>query len=148
MSSPKLDEQALRRPEFAGGVAVTLADGQEWSLPRPRVRFVPDESDLGFGVRLAMDDGGAYQSLVTAVYAAENDPAYIRAELALARHLLLANYDLAPDQIASLLQFSYGDDADATGAAIREAVMGVAFGRTDGPKASAGGSESPSLPTG
>lgn len=137
----RLDEQALRRPTFEDGTAVALADGQDWTLPRPRVRFVPDGSEMGFGVRLALDDGGKFQALMTALDSASNDPAYIRAELAVGRHLLLANYDLTPEQVADLLQFSYGENADPVGAAIRDAVMGVAYG--NGPKPSEPGTGQP-----
>jgi hypothetical protein len=34
-SSTRLDEQALRRPEFTEGVAITLSDGQAWTFPVP-----------------------------------------------------------------------------------------------------------------
>jgi hypothetical protein len=138
----KLDEVALRRSTFEDGAPVTLADGQEWRLPRPRVRFVPDDSDQGFQVRLALDDAGVFRSLKAAVDAAETNGALWKTELALARHLLLVNYDLTREQVADLLQFSYGENADPAGAAIREAVMGVAFGI--GPKASEPGSAPPS----
>ena len=36
-----LDEKALRKPSFSAGYKVALADGQEWTLPRPRIRFKP-----------------------------------------------------------------------------------------------------------
>jgi hypothetical protein len=38
---PALDEQALRRPEWAEGGPVTLADGQAWHFPCPIVRWNP-----------------------------------------------------------------------------------------------------------
>jgi hypothetical protein len=138
----KLDEQALRRPEFEDGAPVVLADGQEWRLPRPRVRLVPDDSDRGFKLRLALPaDEGRFQTLMDTLDAATEGVDLMRAELAVARHLLLLNYDLTPAQVADLLQFSYRDD-DPEGAAIREAVMGVAYGNA--PKPSDGGTESPS----
>ena len=138
----KLNEQALRRPEFEDGAPVTLADGQEWRLPRPRVRLVPDESDMGFKVRVACPgDNGRFQELMDALDAATDGVDLMRAELAVGRHLLCLNYDLTPAQVADLLQFSYRDD-DPEGMAIREAVMGVAFG--NGPKRSDAGTESPS----
>lgn len=138
----KLNEQALRRPKFEDGAPVVLADGQEWRLPRPRVRLVPDDSDLGFKVRVAVPgDDGRFQELMDALDdPASNRPAAAR-ELAVARHLLLLNYDLTPAQVADLLQFGYHDN-DPEGMAIREAVMGVAFG--NGPKPSDAGTESPS----
>jgi hypothetical protein len=36
-----LDEKSLRKPGFALGTKVTLADGQEWMLPKPKLRFKP-----------------------------------------------------------------------------------------------------------
>jgi hypothetical protein len=36
-----LDERSLRKPGFSEGSKVTLADGQEWVLPKPRIRFKP-----------------------------------------------------------------------------------------------------------
>jgi hypothetical protein len=36
-----LDEKSLRKPGFAPGTKVTLADGQEWMLPKPKLRFKP-----------------------------------------------------------------------------------------------------------
>ena len=36
-----LDEKSLRKPGFSEGHQVILADGQEWTLPKPRIRFKP-----------------------------------------------------------------------------------------------------------
>jgi|ERR1700722_15393036 hypothetical protein len=36
-----LDEKSLRKPGFALGTKVTLADGQGWMLPKPKLRFKP-----------------------------------------------------------------------------------------------------------
>lgn len=133
----KLDETSLRRPDFAGGTPVRLADGRDWTLPRPRVRFVPDDGPTGFATCLALAGADDYQALLDAAAAAEAGPDVIRTELALGRRLLLANYDLTPGQVADLLQFGYDEAADPEAAALREAVTGVAFGR--GPKPSAAG---------
>src|SRR6202041_2391368 len=49
-----LDEKALRTPEFRDGTAVKLADGQEWTFPRPRFRVFPVEApdgEIGPGYR-------------------------------------------------------------------------------------------------
>ena len=40
-----LDEKALRKPGFSEGYRVTLADGQEWTLPKPKIRFKPKVVD-------------------------------------------------------------------------------------------------------
>ena len=36
-----LDEKTLRKPGFIDGIKVTMADGNEWTLPRPKIRFKP-----------------------------------------------------------------------------------------------------------
>ncbi len=43
----RLDEKALRRPDWREGAKVTLSDSQEWTLPRPRVRWVPRVGETG-----------------------------------------------------------------------------------------------------
>ncbi len=40
-----LDEKALRKPGFSEGYRVTLADSQEWTLPKPKIRFKPKVVD-------------------------------------------------------------------------------------------------------
>jgi hypothetical protein len=59
----KINESDKRRPDFLGGVPVTMADGQAWSVPKPRARFAPSARD---GVRavLRFDDGDDYQDLL------------------------------------------------------------------------------------
>jgi hypothetical protein len=45
-------EKSRRRPEFLeDSIAVTLADGQDWFFPRPRIRFVRSRTVLGFETR-------------------------------------------------------------------------------------------------
>jgi hypothetical protein len=145
------DETELRRPEFEDGTPVVLADGREWTLAKPRVRWVPDGSDRGCKVVLSRPDGGAFSRLTAeydALWATGEPVAYhdlARVELGLGRALLLANYDLTDEQVGGLLQFSYDREGDPEGARIREEVTDVAFGV--GPKPSAAGGGSPSSPT-
>lgn len=132
-----LDEQALRRPDFIEGEPVVLADGQAWQLRRPVVRFRPAENDTGFEVCLSLAGSDSYGTLYQAYEDIEAGPQLIRAQLAMGRALLLANYDLAPDQVASLLQFGYSED-DVEGCRIRDDVMAVAAGLGKG-RSGAGG---------
>ena len=145
MSEPRLDENALRRPDFRGGAPVTLADGQEWILARPAELFVPDDSEAGFAAR--WNFGDEYAALVRAADEAGRSGsgnAVIRAELALGRYLLLKNYALDAPQVASLIQFSYDPEGDPVHWQLHEDVLAVAFGRVPSPKPEAGGSASPS----
>jgi len=130
-----LNEGECRRPTFEGGTPVVLGDGQEWFLAKPRVSWVPHDGPAGFRSRLRLGDD--YQVLLDAQEAAEGGAEIIRSELALGSRLLLHNYDLTTDQLATLLTFGYGDDADPADVAVREAVVDVALGI--GPKPSAVG---------
>lgn len=152
MSDPttKLDESAHRRADFTPGAAVILADGGTWYLRKPVVRFVPDDaSEGGFQTRLTLPGDGEFASLVRlrdALFASADEITLgdlAKIELAIARLMLLANYDLDSRALADLLQFGYDDD-DPEGVEIRHAVMGVAEGR--GPKPAAGGGGSPPTP--
>lgn len=153
MSDPKakkLDESTHRRVDFTPGAVVTLADGQSWELRKPVVRFVTDDaSESGFQTRLTLPGDGEFASLVRrrdALFASVDDITLgelAKIELAIARLMLLANYNLDNRNLGDLLQFGYDDD-DPEGVEIRHAVMGVAEGR--GPKPGAGGGGSPPTP--
>jgi hypothetical protein len=142
MSEPeKLDERALRREDFVPGSPVVLADGQEWELRCPLLRFSRDNSHpSGFMVRLTMAGVDRFAELMERrkkVIEAEADlkvSDIVGIELEVAELLLTANYDLTPEQAADLLLFSYDDEADPEGCAIRDGCMDVAEGR--GKKAS------------
>lgn len=138
----KLDEQALRRPDFVPGAPVVLADGQTYYLRRPVVRFVPDDThESGFEVRLTLAGEDEFAALMKKREAAFESSEFVSvsevagAELRVGRMILLANYDLTPDQVASLLQFGYDAEADPEGSEIRDAVMDVATGRGKKPEA-------------
>jgi hypothetical protein len=138
----RLDEKALRKPGFVEGESVVLADGQAWHIPRPTVWFVPSDSGPGFEVR--PDFGPEYQELIDDLISAPVGFAAISAELAIARFLLLRNYDLTLPQVQSLIRFRYApgqDEDEAKAAIIAVAMGGIAPKRTD---PSPGGSTSPS----
>jgi hypothetical protein len=137
MSGPdRLDERALRREDFVPGASVILADGGEWFLRRPVIRFVPDDShESGFQVRLTLAGECRYDDLMRRRDAAfgEGGTANLAdlagVELAIGKLLLLSNYNLTPEQVATLLQFGYDEESDPEGAALRDAVIDVALGR-------------------
>jgi hypothetical protein len=122
-----LDEVTLRRPDFVEGEPVVLADGQTWQLRRPLVRFTPAETDSGFAVVLSLNNDPQYGALYRRYEAVEPGCPVMAESLALARAVLLANYDLTADQVGELLQFGASDD-DPEGWRIREEVMAVCLG--------------------
>lgn len=138
MATETLDEMALRRETFVPGTPVMLADGQEWHLRCPVLHFEPHESDSGFRACVTLDPGDDFQQLVDAWHGTFNDEGeasgvdIVGTELKIGQRLLLANYDLTPKQVASLLHFAYDPDRNPTASAIRTAVMEVAMG--NGPK--------------
>ncbi len=97
-----LDENHLRRPDFVEGEPVVLADGQTWQLRRPIVRFVPAETEAGFAVCLSLNNDATYGSHYRRYEAVEPGQPVIAESLALARAVLLANYDL-PDSACGWL---------------------------------------------
>lgn len=150
-----LKELELRRPDFRPGTAVVLGDGQEWHLRRPLIWFVPhDKNPSGFRMCLEVEPDDDYQALMDSLYKGtegldeggpENNQKFIRAELAIAQRLLLANYALTPQQVARLIRFSYDREGNPEGARIREDVMAVAEGL--GPKPSPDGIDASLMPS-
>ena len=144
MTSLKIDEMSARRPDFVPGEPVLLADGQEWQLRRPVVEFAPADNDAGFTVHLTLDDDGSFGAALDAIEAMDDTAsmsALVVLELKVARMVLLANYDLTPVQVGTLLRFGYDGGRAAK---LREDVMDVVWGR--GPKRSAAGDDAPSTP--
>jgi hypothetical protein len=93
--SIRLDEGSARRFDFVDGVTVRLADGDWWSLPLRDTRKPEPE----------------YDELLAAVCEAEDREERLLGELALMVSLLDRNYNLAPNELAELLNFSQGDPA-------------------------------------
>jgi len=129
----RLDEKARRRDPFAGGVPVVLGDGQEWSLPRPRIGFYPgvgEDGSLRFGEQPESVFGRDYDALLDAYVEAEDGSAAIRSLLSLAVDLLRRNYDLPPADLRTLLPRFYDDDGNTE---MWRAVADVAVGRSPKP---------------
>jgi len=136
-TSTRLDETALRRPEFAGGVPVQLGDGQVWTLPKPglmlRPEFGPDGRPTFGKFRPAW--GEDYEAKVDAFLEASDGFDQIVALLVLAVDLLERNYALDDGAIGQLLPRIIGDEAnDAMWEAVRDVALGV------GPKPTPAGS--------
>ena len=99
-------EKSTRRPEFVEGRAVRLTDGQEWSLPiRDPARHEPE-----------------YDALLSVICEVEDRAEGMLAELALTIFLLNRNYDLAPTELARLLDFPSNDPGLC---ALQDTVHGV-----------------------
>jgi hypothetical protein len=142
----RLDEEALRRPEFVRGVPIRLADGQDWQFPKPTIDLFPV---VGQGGQVAV--GGAptfdvqYDELVEAFFRARAlGPAeQLQALFALGVDLLARNYDLRPEDYRRLLRFHAGHEAYE---AMWQGILDVALGAA--PKASPVGAGPSSWPTG
>ena len=103
-----LDEVTLRRPDFVEGEPVVLADGQTWQLRRPLVRFTPADTDSGFAVVLSLNNDPQYGSLYRRYEAVEPGSPVMAESLALPRAVLLANYELTPEQVGELIHMPPG----------------------------------------
>lgn len=107
MSTPTcLDEITLRRKGFREGYKVILGDGQEWTFPRPVLRFFPARADDG-GIVLAADrtHDRRYQELRDELVETDRDDHYnaMRVQVLIAAHLLASNYDLDTSAFRTLL---------------------------------------------
>lgn len=125
MSPP--DEARSRRPDFLGGPAVRLADGQEWSFPKPMVRIRPRvEGGKVVAVAGSFTFGGDYDRKIEAYHSAADGSEQSVALMGMAVDLLTRNYDLGDDDLADLFTFTVGDEAgDAMRREITEVVLGI-----------------------
>ena len=91
-----LDEKSLRKPGFSEGLKVILADGQEWTLPKPRIRFKPRIVDGKVEIGGGPSFGPEFDDKLDILFGvAEADPAErLRVKFEVAVRLLAANYDL------------------------------------------------------
>lgn len=145
MSSPdRLDEKSRRRLDFLpDSLGLTLADGQEWYVPRPRVAFVYSDNDLGFDRVSETGDVAFDRTLQDRIDAwrkaaeADDVPGVIGAQLGIARVLLLRNYDLDTDELRALVRFRFeGDDT------LRDDILAIAMGQPLTPKPTPAGDSS------
>jgi hypothetical protein len=129
-------EAELRRPDFTGGTPVRLADGNEWSIPRPVIRISPRLDDAGkvAGLSARTTFGAEFDDLIRSIQEPPEGANRVTLLLTLAVDLLDKNYTLTPEEKAEVLTFDMGDEA---GEQMLFDVYDVAVG--NGPKASNGG---------
>ena len=124
-----LDEQCLRKPGFVEGNKVTLADGQEWMLPKPRLRFKPAIIDGRVEIGGGPSFGPEFDDKLDILFGVtDSDPSErLRIKFELAVKLLAANYDLQPDDFAELIVLEPGNPAsDERWEQLSNALMGIA----------------------
>jgi hypothetical protein len=125
-----LDELALRKPGFSEGYKVALADGQEWTFPKPRIRFRPK---IGADGKVEVGGGPSFgpeydRQLDVLFGVTEAEPVeQLRVKFEVAVRLLSANYDLTAEQLGDLVVFEPGDEpAEERWEQLSRAVMGIA----------------------
>jgi len=123
------DEVALRKPGFAEGYKVVLADGQEWTFPRPRLRFSPRLVDGRVEVAGGPTFGPEYDAQLEILYGVtDTEPVeQLRIKFEMAVRLLSANYELTAEQLGELIVFEPGDEvSDERWDQLSRVCMGVA----------------------
>ena len=124
-----LDEIALRKPGYSEGIKVTMADGQQWTIPKPRIRFKPrivdGKVEIGGGPSFGPEFDDKLDILLGV---AEADPAErLRVKFEVAVRLLATNYNLEPENFADLIVLEPGDPAsDDRWDQLCNAIMGIA----------------------
>lgn len=109
-----LDEIALRKPGFLEGHRIRLGDGQEWSFPAPRLRLVPRAGDGGriiVGIAPTTELGPDFERWFGVLMGVmPSDPMEeFEARFGAAATLLQRNYELAVDDLASLIYYDRGE---------------------------------------
>lgn len=124
-----LDEKTLRRPEFSEGYRVPLEDGQEWHLPKSRIRWSPR---FGIDGKISIGGGASFgpefDDKMDVIYGiVEADGAErLRTEFELAARLLLANYDLTPQNVSDLIVWEPDNESnDERWLQIKRAIRGM-----------------------
>ncbi|MGO9463083.1 MAG: hypothetical protein ACLQIB_04390 [Isosphaeraceae bacterium] len=124
-----LDEKALRKPGFTEGHKIALADGQEWTFPRPRIRLKPKIVDGRVEVGGGPSFGPEYDDQLDALFGAvEGDPVErVRVKFEMAVRLLSANYELEPENFAELIVLEPGEPAsDERWEQLSNVLLGIA----------------------
>jgi hypothetical protein len=124
-----LNEQALRKPGFSEGYEVTLADGQKWTLPKPKICFRPKIVDgkveIGGGPSFGPEFDRELDILFGVV---DSDPIErLRVKFEMAVRLLSANYDLTPEHYGELIVLEPGNaTSDSRWEQLTDVIMGIA----------------------
>lgn len=130
--SQKLDEKALRRPEFEPGIPIVLHDGQAWHFPELKLgafRAVRVGNELD--MRKVPDLGVEYAKLLDEYLEADAGFTSAMALYTLALTLLSINYSLTFGEVATLLPMTTEghprhEANDEMWALISDAVLGRA----------------------
>jgi hypothetical protein len=123
------DERALRRPTFSEGYKVTLADGQEWTLPKPKMRFKPQIVDGKVEVAGGPSFGPEFDEQLDVLFGVVDvEPIErLRVKFEVAVRLLSANYDLKPEDFGELIVLEPDDEtSDQRWEQLTRAIMGIA----------------------
>ncbi len=111
---PLLNETNLRKPDFEDGVRVTLSDGQDWTIPKPRFVFYPrfdSDGNVTVGARVRFRDDIDFE---VENFVGSNDPyAEIRYRFEVMFKLLRSNYDLSDENLSDLLAVNLSDPVSA-----------------------------------
>jgi len=124
-----LDEKVLRKPGFADGQMVRLADGQEWAFPRPRIRLKPVIVDGKVHVGSGSSFGPEYDEQLEVLFGVVDvDPVeLVRVKFEVAVRLLGANYDLKPEDYGELIVLEPGDpESDERWEQLSSVLLGIA----------------------
>ena len=125
-----LPETEYRRETFDEefSEAVVLADGQEWYFPKPWLAFRPVFRD-GKPVDSVryFSCGPELDSLLEAISSAETLTGQLMAAMALAGLMLLRNYDLTDEELATVLVYRPGDPESSK---MLSAIIAIATGNS------------------
>src|SRR5665213_124726 len=100
------NEVALRKPTFSEGYSVELADGQFWTLPKSRFRFVPVVVDGKVEIASRVLFGPNFDGSLRGIPTVDEEPDLVerlRAKFELTVRLLMANYELSNVEVADLV---------------------------------------------
>jgi hypothetical protein len=100
-----LDERARRKPGFdeVNSAPVTLADGQTWFLPKPWYEvYASFKGGRSVGTRPTLTCGPELDALIEAIGGCEDAHAMLSGAATLGARLMLANYDLADEDLDRL----------------------------------------------
>lgn len=106
-------ESECRKPGWSDWIAVKLADGQEWNLPRPKVEYLPvfvDDEPTYQGVPGRLSFGVQFERGHSAMEAAGDPAERLQALAEVVAGLLLQNYDLTTEQLEDLLPLVVHED--------------------------------------
>lgn len=107
-----ISEPSRRKPEFdaKNGVPIRLADGQEWTFPKPwleiHAQFSGGKARSHYPV---LTCGPELDELIDALRDCEDNAALLCGAATLGAHMLTRNYDLADAELDALFAFRPGD---------------------------------------